>query len=252
MDKEGVEQNEATARKINELSVFKKWQTTKDKTHFQALYTSMKPLIYDAARKASYGSNLPESAHRIWAAQSFHDALNTFKPTVGASLQTHVYGAVHQKAKRLNYMYQSLAYKPEPRAMQVGVFQNEHANLKDELNREPTDAELASKLNWSIKDVQRIKKEIHSELAMAEGTEEQGFYESPETEEVLAHLYDNLTVEEKQVYDCVLGKHGRPKMMKANNRVDFARISNTLGYSSSKARIVFGRIKDKLEKAAKR
>jgi len=243
---------ESSVRKINELDVFKKWQDTQDKAHFQTLYTSMKPLIYDAARKASYGSNLPESAHRIWAAQSFYDALRTFKPSTGASLQTHVYGAVHQKAKRLNYMYQSLAYKPEPRAMQVGVFQNEHANLHESLGREPTTAELASKLNWSHKDVDRIKKEIHSELSMGEGTEEQGFYESPETEAVLTYLYDNLTLEEKEIYNRVLGKRGQPTMMKANNKVDFDRIGKSVGYSPSKVRMVFGRIKDKYEKAAKK
>jgi len=242
----------ANERKINENEIFKKWQDTQDTNHFQTLYTSMKPLIYDAARKASYGSNLPESAHRIWAAQSFFDALRTYKPTSGASLQTHVYGAVHQKAKRLNYLYQSLAYKPEPRAMQVGVFQNEHANLKETLGREPTDHELASKLEWAVKDVERIKKETHSELAMGEGTEEQGFNESPETEAILFHLYDNLSLEEKQVYDRVLGKHGQSKMMKANNKIDFDRISRSVGYSSSKVRMVVGRIKIKLEKAAKK
>ncbi len=242
----------ANENRASELETFKKWQSTQDKEHFQALYTSMKPLIYDAAKKASYGSNLPESAHRIWAAQSFYDALKTYKPAAGASLQTHVYGAVHQKAKRLNYMYQSLAYKPEPRAMQVGVFQNEHANLRDALSREPTSEELADKLNWPVREIERIKKEIHSELAMAEGTEEQGFYESPETEDVLHQLYYDLTPEEQKVYNLVLGKNGQPKMMKANNRVDYDRIGKTTGYSSSKVRMVVGRIKDKLEKAAKK
>jgi DNA-directed RNA polymerase specialized sigma subunit len=234
------------------MDVYNKWLTTQDKAHFQALYSSMKPLIYDAARKASYGSNLPESAHRIWAAQSFFDALRTYKPESGATLQTHVYGAVHQKAKRLNYMYQSLAYKPEPRAMQVGVFQNEHANMREALGRDPTNAELASKLDWGIKDVERIRKEVHSELSLADGVEEQGFNETPETEAILHHIYDELSLEEKQVYDCVLGKNGKARMMKANNKVDFERISRTVGYSTSKVRQVFARIRTKLEKAAQR
>ena len=240
------------AEKQHEVETFAKWQKTNDPAQFRALYSSMKPLIYDAAKKASYGSNLPESAHRAWAAQSFYDALRTFKPGGGASLQTHVYGAVHQKAKRLNYMYQNLAYIPEPRSMQIGVYQNESSNLRESLGRDPTASEIAARLSWSIKDVERIQKEIHKDLAMEEGTEEMGVFEGPETEEVLEQLYDDLTLEEQQVYDHVFGKHGKPKATKANNKIDYDRIARSTGYSASKARTIVNKIKVKFERAARR
>jgi DNA-directed RNA polymerase specialized sigma subunit len=239
-------------KKKDELTIFQKWKETQAKEHFQELYNSMKPLIYDAAKKASYGSNLPESAHRIYAAQAFLDSLRTFNPNSGAQLQTHVYGAVHHKAKRLNYMYQNLAYIPEPRSMRIGVYQNESANLRETLGREPTPTELAAKLDWAVKDVERIQKEVHKDLAMEEGTEEMGVFETPETEEVLDQLYYDLTPEEQQVYDHIFGKRGKVRAVKANKKINFDRIAQATGYSTSKVRAVTNRIKAKFERAAKK
>jgi len=241
----------AVDQKANEVHLFNQWRATEHPKYFQELYTSMKPLLYDAAKKASYGSNIPESAHRIYAAQNFLDALRTFNPEKG-SLQTHVYGAVHNKAKRLNYMFQNLAHIPEPRAMQIGLYQSEHSNLKDELGRDPSHSELANRLGWPVKDVMHIQKEVHKDLAMAEGTEETPFFESSVDEEVVDHLYYELTPEEKVVYDLVLGKHGKPRMQKPNGKIDYAKIGAAAGYSASKARTVWGRVRTKYERAVKR
>lgn len=245
-------EKEAETRKKTETDLFKKWKQTGEKKHFQDLYSSMKNLIHDAARKAAYGSNVPESAHRIYAAQNFLDALRTYDPKRGTALQTHVYGAVHQKAKRLNYMYQNLGHIPEPRAQQIGLYQSEHQNLRDNLGREPSAAELADKLSWNLKDVTNIQKELRKDLAMDQGTEEVPYFESGKEEEVLNYLYYDLSSEEKVVYEYVFGKFGKPKMIKANKKIDFEGIAQRTGVSSSKVRTLFGSIRNKLVKAVKR
>lgn len=242
----------AEDRKINEMDIFKKWRQTGHKQYFQELYSSMKPLIYSAAQKASYGSNVPESAHKIYAAQNFLDALRTFDPKSGAALQTHVYGSVHQKAKRLNYLYQDLGHKPEPRAQAVGVFQSEHQTLRAELGREPSAAELADKLGWGIKQVTSIQKELRKDLAIGEGTEEMAFAEGSKEEEVLNYLYYELNNEQRVVYDYIFGKHGKPRYVKQNNRVDYDRIAKDVGMSVSKARSLAQQLGKKLEVALKK
>ena len=50
----------------------------------------------------------------------------------------------------------------------------------------------------------------------------------------------------------VFGKHGRAKTSKANGRIDFERIGRMAGYSASKARTIWGRVKVKFERAVKR
>lgn len=242
----------ASNRKETELSIFEKWRKTEDKSHFQDLYKSMKPLIYDAARKASYGSNIPESAHRIYAAQSMLDALKTFDPSRGASLQTHVYTAVHQKSKRLNYLYQNLGHIPEPRAQAIGLYQNEYATMKDSMGREPSAAELADRLGWGIKQVAHIQREIQKDLAMGEGTEEYPFFESSRDEEILQYLYFDLANEEKVVYDYIFGKNGKQRLRKINGKVDYDKISERMGVSVSKARSLANSIGKKLDQALKK
>jgi DNA-directed RNA polymerase specialized sigma subunit len=239
----------ANEKRVSELDMFAKWKATQNTSHFQNLYKSMKNLIQEATSKASYGSNLPESAHKMWAAQSFYDSLRTFNPAAGASLHTHVYNSVHQKAKRLNYMYQNLGHIPEPRAMQVGLYQTEWQSLKDQLGREPSTNELADRLGWGVRDVANIQKEIHKDLALDEGTEEQAITESLVDEETLDFLYFDLTSEEQVVYDYIFGKHGKPKLVKANNKVDFDSIARRSGFSVSKARTIFNSVRVKLKKA---
>lgn len=239
-------------RKGNELDLYKQWKQTGSTSAFQQLYTSMKPLMYEAAKRASYGSNVPQTAHQIWAAQSFYDALRTYKPTEGTALQSHVYNAVSNKANRLNYIYQNLGHIPEPRAMKIGLYQNIYENLKAERGREPSTGEIADKLQWGIKDVSKIQKELQKDYAISLDSEGQKFFESSLDEEILDYVYYELTPEEQLVYDYVFGKNGKPKMVKANKKVDFEGIARKAGFSASKARALWTKVRLKVEKALHR
>jgi DNA-directed RNA polymerase specialized sigma subunit len=242
----------ASNRKTDEQDMYRDWSKNQSVSAFQNLYTSMKPLLFDAARKAAYGSNIPESAHQIWAAQNFHDALRTFKPDTGTALQTHVYNAVHQKAKRLNYLYQNMGHIPEPRLAQVGLYQNIYENMKATMGREPSQAEIADKLGWGLKDVTKIQKELTKDLALDLGAEEHGVFESSIDEEILDYVYYELNSEEQLMYDYVFGKHGKPKMVKPNGKVNFEGIAQKAGFSSSKARALWTKVRMKVQKALHR
>ena len=237
---------------IKENELFTKWRQTQNPVYFQQLYSSMKPLIVQATKKATYGSNVPQAAHQIWAAQNFLDALRTFDPKAGAALKTHVYGAVHQKAKRLNYMYQNLGHIPEHRIQAVGTYHNENQFLKEKLGREPSAAELADRLGWGVSDVASIRKELRKDLAMGEGTEDVPFFQSNRDEEILNFLYYDLTPPEKSVYEYLYGKQGHPKLIKESNRPDYDKIASRLGMSTSKVRSIVAGIQVKLEKALKK
>lgn len=234
--------------KSNELEIFKRFKATGDKVHFQALYQSMKPLIYEAARKAAYGSNIPESAHKIYAAQAFLDSLKTFNPASGASLGTHVYGSVQNKVKRLNYEYQDLGKKPENRAVMVGQFQNAFETLKSDLNREPSAAELADHMSLPIKQIAHLQKEIRKDLGMADGTDEVSYAETTKEEEFVQYLYYELNPEEKVVYEYITGSYGKPKLGKKNGKIDYTGIAQRIGVSESKVRVLHNSIRAKLKK----
>ena len=242
----------ADINKAQELDLYHQWKKKQDKDSFQALYKTMKPLITDASKRAAYGSNIPYSAHHVYAARNFLDALRTYNPTGGASLQTHVFGAVQQKAKRLNYLFQNIGSMPEPRAQIVGEYQNEVGNLRASLGREPSTAEVADRMGIGLKEVANLHKEIRKDLALDEGTEEMPYFESSRDEEILEYLYYELMPEEKIVYEYLFGKHGRIKMTKFNGKVDFDGIASRMGISASKVRSLHDRIRQKLDKALKK
>lgn len=241
-----------TDRKKFELDTFSQWKRTGDVKHFQDLYGSMKNLVHDAARRAAYGSNLPESAHRAYAAQAFFDALRTYDPKGGAALQTHVFNSVQNKVKRLNYMYSNMGHMPEPRMQRVGLYQAELGNLRSELNREPNAHELADRLSWGVSDVQKIQTELRKDLAMDEGTEDLALFESNKDEEHLSYLYFDLGAQEKVVYEYLYGKGGKPRMVKANGKIDYDGISRRMGISSSKARQLVVNIRQSLQKVLRK
>ncbi len=242
----------AKDRREGEAELFRQWRKDQDPQAFAALYTSMKPVIYRAAEKASLGSNLPQSAFKVWAAQAFHDALRTYDPARGAALNTHVHSAVEQKTKRLNYQYQNLGQMPEPRAMRVGLLQNVSASLREDLGREPTDVEVSDELGWTPREVSTAKAELRKELTIGGGTDEVGVIESDVDEQTLDFLYYDLSNEEKKVFDLLYGRHGQPKLLKPNGRILYTEVGQRSGFSASKARVVVHRIKAKLDKALKR
>jgi DNA-directed RNA polymerase specialized sigma subunit len=240
----------AVEKKLDESTLFSKWRQTGDKVYFNSLYESMKPLIESAAQKASFGSNLPQSAHRIYAAQNMLEALKTYDPAKGVALQTHVYGSVHQKAKRLNYLYQNLGKITEPRAMMVGNYQTEFANLREDLGREPSTVEMADRMGLGLKDIERMQKEIHKDLSLT-GLEEEIVVETPKEAEILDYIYYELNNDQKVIYDYAFGKHGKPKLWKSSGKINFEEIANRVGFSQSKVRLLFTQIKNKFEQAVK-
>lgn len=239
--------------KQEEMSIFERWKKSQEKKDFQDLYTSMKPVINKAARNASFGSNIPESAFKIYAAQAFYDSLQTYDPTKGTALTTHVTNSVGNKVKRLNYKYQNLGSIPEPRAAKVGLYQNVYSNLYNTLDREPSTIEMADELGWGVRDVTRIQSELsRRDLALSEGVGEQAFIETSKESEILSQIYPLLSPDEQNVYDYVLGTHGKPKLVKPNNKIDFDRIAGRVGYSPSKVRYILSGLAKKLEREFKR
>lgn len=235
------------------IDLFKEWKKKQDKESFSNIYMQMKPDIEHAAKKASIGSNIPQPVHKIWAAQSFHDALRTYDPGKGANLKTHVWNTVQGKANRLNYKYQNLGQITETRISRIGEFQTVKANLTYGLGREPTAAELADNLHMDVKDVERLQKEVRKDLALGgEGVGEEVTFEQSADEEVLNFLYYELGNEERLVYEYIFGKNGKPRMLKKNKRVDYDKIASKVGFSSSKVRAIAKRIGSKLDKHLRR
>ena len=140
-----------------DLYYFDKWRQTGRKEYFQKLYRGFGGLINTASKKAAMGSNIPQSAFKLQAAQQFYDSLQTFDPSKGANLNTHIFRGVHEKLKRVNYKYGNLARIPE-RSEGLGVYDinllnNTEELLRQKFNREPTIDEIAADMGVTPQQV---------------------------------------------------------------------------------------------------
>lgn len=226
------------AKKDEELQLWNDWKSTGDKKHFQKLYRGMGGLINTALKKSAYGSNLPQAAFKLEGAQQFYNALETFNPNKGANLATHVYRTVQEKAKRLNYTYQNIARRPERKDLgvyHITQFNNEVEVLKDNLGREPSNAEIADALGQPIKAVETFKTESRQDLSLNAETEHltAADYGTTDYDELSMHYYD-MTPDEQNVFDYVGGFHGRPAILKSSGEPDYNRIGRLTGLPPTK------------------
>jgi DNA-directed RNA polymerase specialized sigma subunit len=234
------------------MTIYNRWKKKKKDSDFQKLYVHFKPDLDKAIFKAAAGSNLPQPAHKLFAAQNFLRALETYQPGKGATLRTHVNNSVKQKAKRLNYTYQNLGFATETRSSKIGLYQTELENMKLVLGREPSAAELADRLNMNPREIEHLRKETAKDLGFAGGVEEKAVFETSRDEELLGYLYYELNPEQQMLYDYMFGKHGKQRMVKPNNTIEFDKISRVAGMSVSKLRSLHKQIQKKQEDVWKR
>jgi DNA-directed RNA polymerase sigma subunit (sigma70/sigma32) len=226
------------SRQELDLYYFDKWRKNGRKEDFQKLYRGFHDIISSASRKASMGSNIPQSVFKLQAAQQFHDSLNTFDPSRGASLKTHIWNGVENKLKRINYKYGNLARIPERSGNTLGVYDinvlnNTEELLRQKLNREPTIDEIATDMGVRPDQVEGLKKEIRKDLSLNADLEELTQFDENATDEDVMHmLYYDMNPQQKLLYDYTNGKHGKQAILKPSGKPDFNAIARKMGISN--------------------
>lgn len=238
-------------RRDAELETLKLWKETGDKKYFQRLYRGFGGLINEASRKASYGSNIPQSVYKLEAAQQFHDSLEKFNPAMGAQLNTYLHASIQNKLKRVGAKYQKLARQPE--RAQAGffhhtIFKNEKLYLEDKLGRESSAQELADALGWSVKQVESFMKEDRRDLSLNAELENIATFDenAADNAELAMHYYD-MAPDEQVVFDYMSGLHGKPAILKPNQKeADWKRIAQVSGMSESKVQKIRKRLANRI------
>lgn len=143
-------------RKQRELELWKRWKKTQEPEHLEPLFDLYKPVI---AQKMTQwrAPAVPPAAFRAELHRHLIHAFDTYDPSRGAALNTHVDIRL-RKAQRYNNRYQNLAYIPEAQAAQIGKIDRGRDTLTEELGREPTSAELAQHIGLPVPRVERIQK----------------------------------------------------------------------------------------------
>lgn len=220
-----------------EMDLFHAFRKSPSKDTFHPLYESFKPLIFSAAKTNMYKSPIPRSAHTALAAQSFLDAVKSFDPKKG-SLRTHVYGAVQNKGKRLNYKYQNIGFIPEERATKYGLFRSTVEMLRGMHGRDPSTLEIADEIKWSPKQVETMRREMRGSLILGEEVAERSpFYQSDRGRQILQDIQYSLIPHHQTVLEHAAGLNGRTALTKPGEKgPDISAISRAARLTPSQVR----------------
>jgi RNA polymerase primary sigma factor len=186
-----------------------KWKQDRDEDTLQALFNSHRPLIRKLTQELQ--GNLPPSSVEAKIKREYMNALETYDPTKGAQLNTHIVGR-SRKVLRDIYKLQNVARLPEATTIKVPMYQNLKANLSEQLGRDATHGEIAKEMSTSIGEVQRLEQGLRRDLIAIPGQLQHQRSVDVRMMEVLEHTMYELTPQEQAVMEYTFGVHGKPEL----------------------------------------
>lgn len=182
----------------NEMEHFNRYKETGDLRDRTKTLMALTPVLFKKHQQLA--GSLPDSALKAEIAKHAVNGIESYDPTKGAKLSTHVFNHIAQ-ASRLNYTYQNVVRMSEDK--QQGKFKHYKKALDDlnsELNREPTDFEVAKRLCWSEKEVKDMKAGLFSDIfeSRQEVADERSQFSDDKIK--FNYIMDNLTHDEKRFF----------------------------------------------------
>lgn len=192
------------------------WKATPSPSTSSALLSAVKPVI-DSAITSYGGGSIGSPVLRSRARLSALNAFNSYNPERG-TLRTHLLSQM-QGLRRHAAQDQNIISIPEAVALNHKHLMETHANLADELGREPSDAELADRAGLSLGRITQLRK---FNMPVAEGTTqvedgEGDIYDppsltlgtDPSTRAWENFVYADLGNTDRLIMDSLLGRNGR-------------------------------------------
>lgn len=226
----GIKKEAAEDLKGVQNKEFLLWKTWKDNgkkpEHLRPLLNSLRPFINSHANKWTTTRDVPPAAVRAEFMHHAVQALDTYDPSYGAQINTHV-GNYLKKAQRFVTTYQNPARIPETRIYKTGAYKNALKVLEESYGRTPTHQEMADYLKWPVKQVETLHSEIRVALPQSRFAHDPGVVVRSREAEVLRLLPYELTPDEKLVFEHIYGIGGKPQLTPGQ-------ISAQLGISAPK------------------
>lgn len=186
------------AFKDNDQKTYEIWKANPTKQNLGKVITSLSGIIYKEVGRAS--GTLPTVALGAEAKKWAFRAIQTYDPSKGTLLSTHVQNYL-PKIRRLNYKYQNAVRLPENMQLKYHDYNHAITSLTDELNREPTDEELAKKLGWSKPQTVKFKNSLYSDLIESSSDRPSEFVKFNENAILMEHLMNSLDSQEKFILE---------------------------------------------------
>lgn len=236
-----LDKEAASSRAKKDHELWNQWdQNGRKPEDLEPLMKQMNPLINRAANVYSGKVNIPRSAVKAEFQIQAINAFNNYDPNRGAALGTHLTWQL-KKGKRFISTYQNIGRIPETRIHHITTFKNARDELTDQLGREPSGQELATKLKWPLTQVSAMELELRKEVPTSTLQSDMTSLKPSKEGELLRLIQYDLTPEELSVYELLLGVNGKPQLKPGQ-------IASKLNMSPSKV----SRIKNSIGQKAKK
>jgi len=213
--------------RTQDVELYDAWKNKPAVTTLSPLLKNLDPLIQREVNR--WQGTLARPYLETQAKKLAVEAIGTFDPNRGVRLSTHV-GNRLQKLSRPNYTHQNLARIPEHRMMKFFTFNSVRGRLVEELGREPTTAELAKELTWSLPAVRRFNTEQRRELLTSqEGPEE----DRAAADNMVHYVYHDLPPIQQQIFEMKTGYFGNPVVKPSTIRKRLGLTQGQLSYQQT-------------------
>lgn len=184
--------------KTKDQEAYDRWRASGSKKDLGILMNQLSPIIYAEVKRAS--GSLPSAALSAEAKKWAFKAIQTYDPSKGTAISTHVVNYL-PKIRRMNYKFQNAVRLPENMQLKYHEFNHAQAGLTDELNREPTDEELAKRLGWSKPQTVKFKNSLYNDLIESNSERASEFTQFNEQALLMEHITGQLDYKEKFILD---------------------------------------------------
>jgi len=240
--------------KQQEMESWQRWRESPNVEDFTMLLNSHQPLINSATSRYVSSSNIPQAAVRGQVMRRYVNAVETFDPTRGVQLSTHVTNSLGQRMDRYLQRYSNIGRIPEDRSWLIGTLKQREAELSEMHGRPPSDAELADDVLLSMPDlsalrqkkvtpkmVGTLRRELRSDFLAESAGHEGSLPGNSLVEQQAAFLHGSLNPEQQLVLEHTFSGFGKPVIPDAED------MAKRLGWSSQKVRGIKKQIEKKLE-----
>lgn len=179
-------------------------------------------------------------------------AFETYDPTMGANLRTHVNNRL-VRVDRFNRENQNLAFIPEDKSRLIGPIDIAAGQLRDALGRAPTNTEIADHLRAgegfriapkmrdkiTPKLVSEVQTQRRADIMGSAFEHDPTHFNHDNHEQVVRLLQTSLAGDELTVFEYMYGRNGKPRVESTGE------IARRLGKSASQISRIRGRIEQK-------
>lgn len=187
-----------TSAKSLDQELYETYKKTGSKQDLGRLMDQISGTIYAEVHRAS--GSLPTTALALEAKKWAFKAIQTYDPSKGTSLNTHINNYL-PKVRRLNYKFQNAVRLPENLQLKYHEYNRHLTQLSEDLNRDPSEEELARSLGWSKPQVVKFKNSLYSDLIESASERPSEFTQFNQGAILMAHIKEQLTPDEMFIWE---------------------------------------------------